>query len=105
MYQEMFLYRPLSAWSAATGLAAGRTPHILYAPLIVDWSRAKLSKGLYVREGGYKAMELFGDGLCSYARLKSRFGGTGAEGLSRIWEEVQGWVADARKLFRTFTVE
>ena len=57
-YQEMFLYRPLANWSSATGLARRRTPHILYAPLIVDWSGAKLSKSLYVREGGYEMMEL-----------------------------------------------
>jgi len=106
MYQEVFLYRPLAAWSAATGLATGRTPHILYAPLIVDWSGAKLSKTLYVNKGGYEAMKLFGtDGLCSYAQLKSQFGGHGEEGLMRIWREVQAWVADPRKLFRTFSVE
>ncbi|KAF4447831.1 hypothetical protein F53441_8697 [Fusarium austroafricanum] len=106
MYQETFLYRPLTAWSAATGLAAGRTPHILYAPLIVDWSGAKLSKALYVRDGGYEAMKLFGtDGLCSFARLKNWFGGNGSEGLRRIWEEVQGWLEDPRKLFRTFSLE
>lgn len=108
-YQEMLLYRPLAAWSAATGLAAGRTPHILYAPLVVDWSGAKLSKSLYVREGGYEAMKLLGtDGLCSYAQLKVRFGGDGgdgAEGLRRIWDAVQGWFADPRKLFRAFSVD
>jgi hypothetical protein len=108
MYQEVFLYRPLAAWSAATGLAAGRTPHILYAPLIVDWSGAKLSKALYVREGGYEAMKLLGmGGLCSFARLKSQCqaGGNDREGLRRIWEEVQRWVDDPRKLFRMFSVE
>lgn len=106
MYQEVFLYRPLAAWSRATGLAAGRTPHILYAPLIVDWSGAKLSKALYVREGGYEAMKLFGtEGLCSFAQLKSRFGGDGVEGLRRLWEEVQAWLEDPRKLFRAFSVE
>ncbi|KAF9766330.1 hypothetical protein IL306_001285 [Fusarium sp. DS 682] len=45
-YQEVFLYRPLAAWSTHTGLSAGRAPHILYAPLIADWSGAKLSKSL-----------------------------------------------------------
>lgn len=29
----------------------------------------------------------------------------GAEGLRRLWEEVQGWLEDPRKLFRTFSVE
>lgn len=105
-YQEMLLYRPLAAWSAATGLAAGRTPHLLYAPLVVDWSGAKLSKALYVREGGYDAMAQLGtDSLCSYARLRAKFGGDGSKGLKAFWDEVQRWVADPRKLFRTYSVE
>lgn len=103
-YQEAFLYRPLAEWSASTGLAAGRTPHILYAPLVVDWSGAKLSKGLYIRQGGYKSMITLGtDELCSYARLKAKHG---LEGLNRIWTEVERWLADPHKLFRaSFSVE
>jgi len=90
MYQEVFLYRPLANWSSTTGLATGRTPHILYAPLVVDWSGAKLSKSLYVREGGYETMELFGtDGLCSFAQLKRHFNDDGQEGLRRLWNEVK----------------
>jgi len=113
MYQEMFLYRPLAARSARTGLAAGRTPHILYAPLITDWSGAKLSKSLYVRQGGYEVMRLFGtEGLCSYAKLKECLGrcedhvGHGdVEGLRRIWHEVEGWISEPKKLFRAFSVD
>lgn len=111
-YQEAFLHRPLAAWTtasssssgAAAGAVRGRTPHILYAPLVVDWSGAKLSKSLYVREtGGYGAMALLGtDGLCSYARLKAR---VGEAGLRRLWDEVGRWVADPRRLFRCWSVE
>lgn len=105
-YQEMFLYRPLAVWSAATGLAAGRTPHILYAPVIVDWSGAKLSKSLYVREGAYDVMKVLGtDGLCSFERLRARFGDDGAEGLRRIWREVEGWLGSPKKLFRSYSVD
>ncbi|KAM3442270.1 hypothetical protein NHJ13734_002469 [Beauveria thailandica] len=35
-YQEFFLYRPLAEWSRSTRLGSGRTPHTLYAPLVVD---------------------------------------------------------------------
>ncbi|KAJ5397837.1 hypothetical protein N7509_005950 [Penicillium cosmopolitanum] len=81
---EALLYRPLAGWSRATGLAAGRTPHIIYAPLIVDWSGAKLFKSLYVRDGGYQAMELFGtEGLCSFAQLKVHFGDDGGGGIEK----------------------
>ncbi|KAI0403975.1 hypothetical protein F4802DRAFT_268741 [Xylaria palmicola] len=105
LYQEMLLYRPLAAWSAATGAAGGRTPHILYAPLITDWSGAKMSKSLYVRENAYGFMEQLGmDGFCSYAQLRNRFGGDGGQGLRRVWDEVQKWVADPKKLFRTFSL-
>lgn len=112
-YQEMFLYRPLVVWQATCPLgrdrARGRTPHILYAPLIVDWSGAKLSKSLYVAPGGYDGMrELGTDGLGSWRVLKERVsadGGEEGEGLRRIWEEVVRWVDDPRRVFRCFSVE
>ena len=60
--------RPRGGSGSGGGGINGRTPHILYAPLVVDWSGAKLSKSLYVRDGGgYGGMELFGtDGLAAY---------------------------------------
>ncbi|ATY62016.1 hypothetical protein A9K55_007099 [Cordyceps militaris] len=103
-YQEVFLYRPLVEWSRSTGLGQGRTPHILYAPLVVDWSGAKLSKSLDVGEGGYRTMETLGmGGLCSYANLKSQYGEVG---LRIIWAEVESWFANPHKLFRaSYSVE
>ncbi|KZZ87682.1 hypothetical protein BBO_09582 [Beauveria brongniartii RCEF 3172] len=103
-YQEFFLYRPLAEWSRSTRLGSGRTPHILYAPLVVDWSGAKLSKSLYVRDGGYRAMKVLGmDGACSYAKLQAEHG---EEGLRRIWAEVESWVSNPHKLFRaSYSVE
>ncbi|KAK4114727.1 hypothetical protein N656DRAFT_749284 [Canariomyces notabilis] len=79
-YQEALLLRPL---------AAG----------------AKLSKSLYVREGGYDMMKVFGtDGLCSYRVLKERVGG-GAEGLRRVWKEMGRWMEDPKRLSRAWSVE
>ncbi|KAI3337445.1 hypothetical protein HD806DRAFT_518299 [Xylariaceae sp. AK1471] len=81
VYQEMFLYRPLAACGA------------------------KLSKSLYVRDGAYEFMKRQGmDGFYSYARLRDRFGGDGSEGLRKIWDEVQRWMADPKELFRSFLV-
>ncbi|KAI1081020.1 hypothetical protein F5B20DRAFT_538253, partial [Whalleya microplaca] len=88
MYQETFLYRP-----------------ILYVPLVVDWSGAKLSNSIYVREDGYVYLKQLGmDGLCSYAQLRERFDGDGGKGLRRIWDEVQRWMRDPKKLFRPFSL-
>ncbi|KAK2609119.1 hypothetical protein QQS21_002346 [Conoideocrella luteorostrata] len=103
-YQEALLYRPLVEWAGRTGFGVVRTPHILYAPLIVDWSGAKLSKSFYVRERGYSAMEILGlEGLCSYTGLKKKYG---QEGLRLIWEEVEKWVLHPHMLFRaSFSVE
>jgi hypothetical protein len=103
IYQEGLLYRPLKQWSALTNLGRGRTPHIFYAPLIVDWSGAKLSKSLYIRKDGYGAMKLLGtDGLLSYDRLKSCHG---PQGLRRIWDEVETWFEKPEMLFRSYSVE
>lgn len=103
-YQETCLYRPLAVWAQTMRRAAGRTPHILYAPLVVDWSGAKLSKSLYKREGGYGAMKALGmEALCSYAKLRSEYG---EDGLRRLWEEVERWFAEPHKLFRaSYSIE
>ncbi|KAJ5717277.1 hypothetical protein N7488_002923 [Penicillium malachiteum] len=108
MYQETFLYRPLADWAykSTGGRGIPRTPHILYAPLVVDWSGAKLSKSLYIRKDGYQAMKLLEtDALCSYAQMKEHFGDNGTLGLGRLWKEVTEWMDDPKKLFRAFSVE
>lgn len=102
-YQEEILHRPLGEWAWACGRGA-RMPHVRYAPLITDWSGAKLSKSLYVKEGGYDAMRVLGtDGLCSFARLRETHGAEA--GLRKLWDEVGRWMADPKKLFRSYSVE
>lgn len=105
-YQEVFLYRPLAAWSTLTGLSVGRIPHILYAPLIVDWSGAKLSKSLYVQDRAYDSMKLLGGyGFISYQELKKKRGETSYETFRKLWREVEKWFAEPKKLFRTYSIE
>ncbi|KAI0397744.1 hypothetical protein F5Y17DRAFT_413348 [Xylariaceae sp. FL0594] len=151
-YQETLVYRPLAAWSAAmserrfrthknttprlaaTAAAAlvGRTPHILYAPLIVDWSGSRFSKSLYMHGGTHGYLEKLGmNALCSYAQLKAwsppvKGGGGGDDrngvgdgkgkgkgkgheqeahhGLRRLWGEVKQWVADPKKQSKTYSL-
>ncbi len=49
-YQEELLYKP----AAILGFPIEDLPVILYAPLVLDWSGAKLSKSLYVKDNAYK---------------------------------------------------
>ena len=69
MYQEALLYRPLAEWAASAHPlrpVPGRMPHILYAPLVVDWSGAKLTASPRVvwqgdgDEGGNQVASPFG---------------------------------------------
>ena len=48
-YQEQLLYKTTDL----LGYSVSKLPMILYAPLVTDWSGAKLSKSLYVKEGAY----------------------------------------------------
>ena len=68
-YQEELLYKVASK----IGYKVETLPTILYAPLILDWSGAKLSKSLYVKDGAYKYLPKF---LINYGYLRiwiSRF--------------------------------
>ncbi|CAG8801736.1 28114_t:CDS:2 [Gigaspora margarita] len=63
----------------------GDLPFILYSPLVTDWSGAKLSKSLYVKENAYgylKEQEL--DYLIDYSNFKKTFA---EEGLKKLYEE------------------
>ena len=49
-YQEQLLYRCVSA----LGFILTDMPIIIYAPLVLDWSGAKLSKSMCVKRNAYK---------------------------------------------------
>lgn len=93
-YQEELLYRTASL----LGYEADKLPIILYAPLIVDWSGAKLSKSLYVKHGAYRYLP---DYLVSYERFYKRFG---EKGIKRLYCDVRSWVENPYKLFRAYSV-
>ena len=89
-YQEQLLWRYIEP---------GEELLIVYAPLITDWSGAKLSKSLYVQSGAYQYLIDQGmDYLVSYKVFKDQ-----KKDLGVIFEEVQGWVEEPLKLFRPYS--
>ena len=87
-YQEQLLWRYI---------APGEAPLIVYVPLIIDWSGAKLSKSLYVQSGAYQYLKDQGmDYLVLYQVFKDQ-----KKDLGVVFDEVEGWVAKPYKLLRT----
>ncbi|CEL10940.1 hypothetical protein ASPCAL14047 [Aspergillus calidoustus] len=92
-YQEQLTWRLLQHPAHA--------PIIFYAPLILDWSGAKLSKSLYIKQGGYNY-------LVDTGRRYLLDGDAFLEtigGMKALFEEVQDWVNHPHKLFRNYTLE
>ena len=76
---------------------------ILYAPLILDWSGAKVSKSRYVRwhKGGYNYLKAQGlECYLSFKEFKAQ-----QKDLDVIFKEVNSWVDDPYKLFRSYSLE
>ena len=106
-YQESMIFRPLARLASRMQPPLplhedGVWPVFVYAPLITDWSGAKLSKTLYVRADAYRYLRDAGmDWLLEFRRMK-------AEGRDRavLYGMVEGWVEKPTMLFgRNYTVE
>lgn len=81
------------------GYSAAEMPSQLFAPLIVDWSGAKFSKSLYVRDDAYRYLP---EGLADYAAFVRVYG---QAGFDRLWDEIRGWVSDPARLFRSYSID
>ena len=92
-YQEQLCYRLVEQKPGF--------PMIFYAPLILDWSGSKLSKSLYVKEGAYKYLCEAG---LEYMLDVNIFLDT-ESGFKALFAEVQQWVAEPYRLFRSYSVE
>jgi hypothetical protein len=91
-YQEQFTWRLLPCLKEA--------PLIFYAPQILDWSGAKLSKSLYVKRGAYAYLrEAERQYLLDVELLLSI-----EYGLEALYSEVQEWVERPFMLFRNYTL-
>lgn len=93
-YQEELLYKP----SAIIGYPVDKLPSILYTPLVLDWSGAKLSKSLYVKKGAYSDLPSY---LINYEFMKNNYG---IEGLDIINSITKDWIENPYKLFRHYSI-
>ncbi|MFT4326509.1 MAG: hypothetical protein ACMXYK_03340 [Candidatus Woesearchaeota archaeon] len=93
-YQEQLLYKA----SSLLNVPAHTLPQIVYAPLITDWSGAKLSKSLYVKKGAYKDIPPY---LVNFSEFRETFG---LDGVDKMFNEVQRWVQEPFRLFRNYSV-
>ncbi|KAI0644948.1 hypothetical protein C8Q79DRAFT_968830 [Trametes meyenii] len=74
-------------------------PVIVYAPLILDWSGAKLSKSLYVKQDGYKYLRAQGkDYFLEFRRM-------GAKDRKVLYGAVEDWFRQPAKRFRSYSLE
>lgn len=93
-YQEELLYKP----AALLGFPVNKLPSILYTPLVLDWSGAKLSKSLYVKEGAYSDLPSY---LINYEYLKKS---KGIEALDVIHNITDNWIDKPYLLFRNYSI-
>ena len=93
-YQEELLYRPASIMN----FPINKLPSILYTPLVLDWSGAKLSKSLYVKEGAYSDLPSY---LINYDYMKNNFG---IDGLDIINNITNNWIENPYLLFRNYSI-
>ena len=93
-YQEGLLYKP----AALLGYPVNELPTILYTPLVLDWSGAKLSKSLYVKEGAYSDLPSY---LINYDHLKQS---KGLAALNVIHNITNNWIENPYLLFRNYSI-
>lgn len=94
-YQEQTLYRTV----ACLGYHVNKLPLIIYSPLVIDWSGAKLSKSIYLKNNAYNDLPPY---LLDYEKLKEKFGDNG---LKLLAKETDEWIRSPYKLFRSYSVD
>lgn len=80
------------------GYPAHTLSMIFYAPLVLDWSGAKMSKSLYVKEGAYSDIPV---AFINYKYLKEKYG---LNGLKKLYSIVSNWFENPYMLFRHYTI-
>lgn len=93
-YQEELRYKVASH----LGCNVSEMSMIFYAPLVLDWSGAKLSKSLYVKKGAYKDIPKC---FINYSFLKEDLG---YKGLDILYDIVINWINNPYMLFRHYSI-
>lgn len=81
------------------GYQIGDLPLRIFTPIIEDWSGAKLSKSIYVKEGTYRDVP---EEFLNYRKFSEKFG---KQGLEITLNEAREWVLSPKKLFRNYSVD
>jgi hypothetical protein len=84
---------------ALLGYSYRDRPARFFTPIIEDWSGAKFSKSVYVEKGTYGYLP---DGFLNLVEFKKEYG---KKGIDALWEEVNNWVTDPKKVFRNYSAE
>ena len=74
-------------------------PIRFFAPVILDWSGAKFSKSLYLKNEAYKDIN---SAFINYDNFIEYYG---EKGMDRLWNEVKSWIDDPKKFFRDYSVD
>lgn len=93
-YQEEMRYKLASY----LGIDVHNMSMIFYAPLVLDWSGAKMSKSLYVKKGAYSDIP---KAFINYTFLKEKYG---LNGLNILFNIIMEWINNPYMLFRHYSI-
>lgn len=74
-------------------------PIRLFSPMVLDWSGAKFSKSLYVKDDTYKNINR---AFINYEQFIKTYG---TNGFEKLWYEVESWIKEPKKFFRDYSIE
>lgn len=81
------------------GLGYYTFPIRFFAPVILDWSGAKFSKSMYLKNDAYRTIN---KAFINYNNFLVTYG---YEGLKTLWNEVENWINDPKKFFRNYSID
>lgn len=92
-------YAPINIESLEhLGLSIADLPMRFFAPVVLDWSGAKLAKSAQVGSDAYKDTPQF---YVNFEELRRTFGD---DIVCVLWDETQRWISSPKRLFRNYTI-